>query len=564
MQDGHRILRKLIGMNPVLRQWAVLASTLAVFAVAEAAENQPPSWPKADPAAIANWQAKRFGMFIHFGPVSLSGQEIGWSRGDQTPIEVYDNLYTKFNPTNFNADAWVSDAKAAGMKYIVLTTKHHDGFALWDTKFSDYNIMRTPFHRDIVAELAVGCKKQGMPFGTYYSTCDWWHRDFPLASPGGTVKREPSNLGAYNDYLLNQIHELVTNYGPLFTIWNDVPQMFEGRGAKTIQMVRALQPDITINDRTGDGGDYDTPEQRIGKYQDDRPWETCMTICEQWSWKPDDKMKSLEQCLRTLVLCAGGDGNLLFNVGPMPTGEIEPRQVERLKEMGAWLEKHGESIYGTRGGPWKPNRSLASTRQGNTIYLHILRTKTDVIELPDIARKVVGATLLTGGKVKFVQRDGKLALTVPARQRQPIDTIVKLELDGSAMNFPAQEIPPAIRAEASNTFHKQVDDYGPQFAFDGDLDTRWATDDGTSQTWIACNLGGVKPIRGVRIHEAYAGRVQNYELQYRDGTGWRTFLTGATLNANFEIKFPAVKARELRLNILSAKQGPTIQEIEWF
>jgi alpha-L-fucosidase len=289
-----------------------------------------------------------------------------------------------------------------------------------------------------------------------------------------------------------------------------------------------------------------------------------MTICEQWSWKPDDKMKSLEQCLRALVLCAGGDGNLLFNVGPMPTGEIEPRQVERLKEMGVWLEKNGESIYGTRGGPWKPNRALASTRQGNTIYLHILRAKTDAIELADIGRKVNRATLLAGGKIKFTQRDGKLTLTVPAKQRQPIDTIVKLELDGSAMDLPAQEIPPDIRAEASNVFHKQVDDYGPQFAFDGDLDTRWATDDSTSQTWIACDLGSVKTIRGVRINEAYAGRVQNYELQYRDDTNWKTFLTGATLNASFEITFPTVKAREFRLNILSAKQGPTIHEIEWF
>jgi len=262
MQDGHHFLHQLIRMNPVLKQWAVLASTLVVFALAEAAETQPPSWPKADPAAIANWQAKRFGMFIHFGPVSLSGQEIGWSRGDQTPIEVYDNLYTKFNPTNFNADTWVNVAKAAGMKYIVLTTKHHDGFALWDTKFSDYNIMKTPFHRDLVAELAAACKKQGMPFGTYYSTCDWWHRDFPLTSPGGSVKRETSNLDAYNDYLLNQIRELVTNYGPLLTIWNDVPQMFEGRGAKTIQMIRALQPalaedlhqTVVIENRTGAGG----------------------------------------------------------------------------------------------------------------------------------------------------------------------------------------------------------------------------------------------------------------------------------------------------------------------
>ena len=518
-------------------------------------------WPTAEPAAIARWQAMRFGMFIHFGPVSLTGKEISWSRGDQTPVEVYDNLYKQFNPSNFNADGWVSIAKAAGMTYIVLTAKHHDGFCLWDTKLTDYNIMNTPFHRDIVGELATACKKQGMAFGAYYSTCDWWHPDFPLTSPGGNVKREKSDLDAYNRYLLSQIRELVTNYGPLLTIWNDVPQLFEGRGRETIKLVRSLQPDILINDRTGDGGDYDTPEQRIGKYQDARPWETCMTICEQWSWKPDDQMKSLEQCVGTLVRCAGGDGNLLFNVGPMPTGEIEPRQVQRLKEIGAWLEKNGESIYGTRGGPWKPNRSLASTRRDSTIYLHILQTSCDLIELPDIPRKVVGATLLSGGRLEFKQKDGKLSFSVPISQREPIDTIVKLQVEGSVMALPAQEIPLGFRAEASNTFRNQTSDYGPQLAFDGDPSTRWATDDGTKRAWVAVNLNLPRTVRSVTIREAY-DRVRKFEFQRRDGDDWKTIFAGTTLGSHFHNEFAPVTGREFRLRVQDATDGPTINEIE--
>src|SRR5262249_39545565 len=143
------------------------------------------AWPPADPGALARWQGMRFGMFIHWGPVSLTGKEIGWSRGAATPVDVYDGLYRRFQPTNFDADAWVSVAKAAGMKYVVLTTKHHDGFCLWDTRQTDYNIMNSPLRRDAVKELAAACKRQGLAFGTYYSVCDWHHPAFPLGSPGG-------------------------------------------------------------------------------------------------------------------------------------------------------------------------------------------------------------------------------------------------------------------------------------------------------------------------------------------------------------------------------------------
>ncbi len=522
------------------------------------------AWPKADPAAVARWQDMRFGMFIHWGPVSITGKEIGWSRGgNQTPIEVYDNLYKQFNPTNYNADEWVSVAKAAGMKYIVLTTKHHDGFCLWDTKVTDYNIMNSPFKRDVVKELAAACKKQGIAFGTYYSTCDWYHPDFPLTSPGGKVRREKSDIDSYQRYLLAQIRELITNYGPLITIWNDVPQEFKGRGAATIKMVRELQPDILINDRTGDGGDYSTPEQRVGKYQDDRPWETCMTICRQWAWKPNDDMKSLKQCLQTLVTCAGGDGNLLFNVGPTADGVIEAPQIQRLKEMGAWLSNNGESIYGTRGGPWKPTPNVASTRKGSTVYLHLLREDDGVVELPALPRKVKSATLLGGGKVTFSQADGKLRFSFDKAAIDPIDTIIRVELDGSAMDIPAISLASGIKATASNVFKKMNDAHGPQLAFDNDSHTRWATDGGTKQCWIAADLGKPLTIQRVRIEEAIGERVQKFEFQYRDGAEWKTIFAGQKIGHWFQMKFDQpVKAREFRLNILDATDGPTINDIE--
>lgn len=545
----------------------LIATVLAISSGKSLLAQDSSSWPAADPVVVVRWQNMRFGMFIHWGPVSLTGKEIGWSRGAQTPVEVYDNLYKEFNPTNFNADEWVSIAKAAGMKYIVLTTKHHDGFCLWDTKLTDYNIMNSPFKRDVVKELAEACKKQGIAFGTYYSTCDWYNTNWPTTSPGGNVRRETSDMDAYEKYLQGQISELITNYGPLLTIWNDVPNHkganYGKRGAETIKLVRQLQPDILINNRTGDGGDYDTPEQKIGKYQDDRPWETCMTICRQWAWKPNDDMKSLKQCLQTLVTCAAGDGNLLFNVGPTPDGVIEARQVERLKEMGAWLTKNGESIYGTRGGPWKPTPSVASTRTGSTVYLHLLREDDGVVELPDIARKVKSAALLGGGKVKFKQAGGKLRLELDKVAIDPIDTIIKLELDGSAMDIPAISLASEIKATASNVYQKKQREHGPQQAFDNDAHTRWATDSGTKRSWIAADLGKPLNIQRVRIEEAAGERVQKFEFQYRDGKEWKTAFTGTKIGRWFQQKLdPPVKAREFRLNILDATDGPTITDIE--
>lgn len=544
------------------RLYFLLVVTLAASwnFVVEGADS---SWPKADHAAVARWQDMRFGMFIHWGPVSITGREIGWSRGAQTPIEVYDNLYKQFNPTNYNADEWVRVAKAAGMKYIVLTTKHHDGFCLWDTKQTDYNIMNSPFKRDVVKELAAACKRQGIAFGTYYSTCDWYHPDFPLTSPGGKVRRDKSDIDSYQRFLLAQIRELITEYGPLLTIWNDVPQEFKGRGAATIKLVRELQPDILINNRTGDGGDYDTPEQKIGKYQDDRPWETCMTICRQWAWKPNDDMKSLKQCLQTLVTCAAGDGNLLFNVGPTPDGVIEARQIERLNEMGAWLKKNGESIYGTRGGPWKPTPVMGSTRKGSVIYLHLLREDDGVVELPALPHQVKKARLLGGGKVSVDRNGSSLKLSFDKTKIDPIDTIIHLELDGSAMDIPAINLASDIKATASNVYQSMADAHGPQMAFDNDSHTRWATDTGTKQCWIAADLGKSLTLQRVRIEEAIGDRVQKFEFQYRDGGHWKTIYRGSKIGRWHQQKIDSpVTAREFRLNILDATDGPTIADIE--
>jgi len=526
-------------------------------------------------ARLGWWRAARFGMFIHWGPVSLIGQEISWSRANSNtncpnngpiPVTVYDNLYKKFDPTNFNADEWVGIAKDAGMKYMVLTAKHGDGFLLWNSKVDGYNIGATPFHRDVCAELAEAAHQQGEKIGWYFSEMDW---------------RDPDCRSTNNDRFVKkfqaELRELLSNYGKISVLWFDCdgrPAMWDPPA--TYALVRGLQPQILINNRLEistteqwlhqgqllPNEDFYTPEQRIGAYDDKVPWETCMTIGTQWSWKPDDKIKSADEVIRILAECVGGDGNLLLDVGPMPDGRIEPRQVEVLKQVGDWLDKNGKSIYGTRGGPWKPTKTIASTRTGKIIYLHILRAQSDTIELPDIAGKIKSASLLHGGKVEFAQHDGKLSLTVPATLRDASDTVVKLTLKDSATDLPAIEIPPAFKAVASNVYQNDDSNYGAQQAFDDDAQTRWATDDGTKQAWIAADFLKPQTFSRVHISEAYPNRVQKFEFQYRDGGDWKNIFTGTTLGDNFQKSFDPITAREFRLNILDATEGPTINEIE--
>lgn len=427
------------------RIWTFVLATTCMLCSTWASAQAPASNGKdTDPQRderMGWWREARFGLFVHWGPVSLKGTEIGWSRGGErrgqgsgkgeVPVEVYDNLYKEFNPVKFNADEWVKIAQDAGMKYLVFTTKHHDGFCEFDSKLTDYKITspESPFRRDVVAELAKACHKAELRLGFYYSPPDWHYPDYRTA-----------NHARYIEYMHGQLRELCTNYGKVDIIW------FDGLGGKAkdwdaerlLDMIRTLQPGVIINNRAGLPADHDTPEQVIGGFKMERPWETCMTICQQWAWKPNDTLKTLPECIQTLIRTVGGDGNLLFNVGPMPDGQIEPRQVERLQEMGQWLKQCGESIYGTRGGPYKPGAFGACTRKGNRIYIHVCAWPKggQPLTLPALPRKIVASSLLTGGKVNLRQSNDGLTIAVAPEDRRELDTIVVLEVEGAAVDIP--------------------------------------------------------------------------------------------------------------------------------
>jgi alpha-L-fucosidase len=341
----------------------------------------------------------------------------------------------------------------------------------------------------------------------------------------------------------------------------------------TYALAKKSQPRIIINNRLdlgiGDSdqqiksplADYYTPEQHIGAYDDQRPWETCMTLGTQWSWKPDDRIKSAGEVVSILARTVGGDGNLLLNVGPMPDGRIEPRQAEVLRTVGVWVAKNGESIFHTRGGPWKPTKALASTRKGNSVFLHILHSRDGRVELPELPVKLTAATLLTGGTAEFSRGDGKVVVTVPEAKLDALDTVVRLDFAGSVMALPAVALQAMVKASASNIYRNETQQYGPAEAFDGDPATRWAADSGTREAWIAADFGRPRLIGRIAIRELY-NRVTSFELQYRDGSAWKTIFAAQKIGDNFQRDFAPVTAQEFRLNILDATDGPSIAELE--
>ena len=417
--------------------------SLLIFsaAVETLAESQPqvPDYLQASQKDLQWWRDAKFGLFICWGPVTLTGEEIGWSRAGErrafsgtgtTPVEVYDNLYKQFNPTEFDARQWMKLAKSAGVKYIIFLTKHHDGFCLFDTKQTDYNIMNSPFGRDITKEIAEACHKEGIKLGIYFSAVDWYDPDFFITMAQPTVYAK--SQARFLDRFKGELKELCTNYGNVSILWFDLgwPDLYDS--AKTFKMLRELQPGILINNRLSRPGDFGTPEQTIGGFDNKRPWESCITIGTQWTWKPNDTVKSTKECIQTLVRCVVGDGNLALNVSPTSSGEIEPVPSQRLKEMGAWLKKYGKSIYSTRGGPFILGKVGGSVYRDKRIYLHILEWPGDTLKLPVIKPKIKKVQALTGGDVTWKQTDAGIEISVPKDKRDDIDTIIMLELDGPA------------------------------------------------------------------------------------------------------------------------------------
>ena len=401
--------------------------------------------------ARQEFQDAKFGMFIHWGVYSVLGDGEWVFHNRKLKLDEYNRLPLFFNPQKFDAQAWVALAKAAGMKYITITSRHHDGFAMFDSKVSDWNIVqRTPYARDPLKMLADECHRQAIKLFFYYSQLDWHNPDYYPRGMTAWDNGRPQS-GDWNryldEYMNGQLRELLSNYGPIGGIWFDgmwdKPDA-DWHLARTYALIHQLQPAALIipnHHQTPKPGEdvqtfeRDLPGQNTAGFNtnfvsSDLPLESSDTINDSWGFNiADSKYKTAPELERRLVRAAGNNSNLLLNIGPMPNGEIQQEFVSRLNDVGHWLSKYGDSIYGTRGGPIAPGEWGVTTQKGNKVYVHVLNWAAPLLALPPLQAKAIAANLLLNGTpVEFSQNTDGLILKIPPDNTGESDRVIVLTL----------------------------------------------------------------------------------------------------------------------------------------
>lgn len=538
----------------------------------------------APPKDLKWFQDAKFGIFICWGPCSLKEAEIGWGRRGRrpgwkqqpkqgVPEEEYDNLYKQFNPVDFNADKWVEMIKDSGAKYMIFLTKHHDGFCMFDAKNSDYKITNTPYGKDVAKALADACHKYGIKIFWYYSQPDWHHPDFLT-----------ENHDQYRKYLYEHIRQLLTDYGKIDGVWFDClnTSWRHWNTPALVKMIRELQPGIIVNNRWGWGmpgmknnGDFDTPEQKIGMFKIKRPWETCATMGQGWSWRGGGKLMSADECVLMLVRCVGAGGNLALDCGPQPDGTIYPQAKQNYLAMGKWLKTHGESIYATRAGPYKPGLYGVSTRKNNKIFLHILaeypKNSIPTISLPmnfGDAKPTRVSELTSGKQIPFKIKNGELKLNMREITQNTPDTVIVLDLDSSAMDIPVIDMSPdkllaqLKSVSASSYYNKRMKPQNvvsnKNWTFEAGIHAKyvWVAKPTVKPHWFQLDFKQSEKIAALTIAEP-RGRLntKKFNLQYMADGKWTTFFEGTTIGSNKHIIFKPIETSKIRLNFLEIKKS---------
>lgn len=427
--------------------WRTILGAVAILGIIPwhlAAQPAPqPTAPKESPAQrnerMSWWREARFGMFIHWGIYAVPAQG-EWYMNSGIPRDQYAAYAKQFNPVQFDADQWAQIAHDAGQKYLVITSKHHDGFCMFNTKATDYNVVQaTPWGKDPLKSLSDACRRHGVRFAVYYSIMDW-HTPYQEPAKPDPVHPtyNPTHFGdkdAYKKYMKTQLKELVIQYHPA-VIWFDggwIPGWTGDDGQEIYRYLHTLDRKLIVNNRVGGAGDYDTPEQNIPATGLGRDWETCMTINNNWGFNAGDhNFKSAQELLRNLIDIASKGGNYLLNVGPTAEGVIPAPEVDRLAAMGRWLKTNGQAIYGTTASPFKRLPWGRATRKGNSLYLHVFDWPTDGrLLVPGLKNSVESATLLaTKQKLRAVSGADGVTLMLPAQAPDSISSTILLRLKG--------------------------------------------------------------------------------------------------------------------------------------
>ncbi len=379
------------------------------------------------------WNAARFGMFIHWGLYSILGRHEWAMEMEGIPVPEYESLAKQFKPQPNAARAWAKLARQAGMKYMVMTSKHHEGFCNFDTKLTSYCAPKQGPGRDLLKEFADAARAEGLRVGFYYSLMDWHHPD------GARCAKDEAARRRFVDYTHGLVRELVTSYGQVDILWYDVASPLDAKGwesEKMNKMVFGLQPNIIVNNRNKLGGDFATPEQRIQAEAEGRAWETCMTMNDSWGYhKADDNWKSPKNIVRNLITCAQGGGNYLLNIGPKGDGSIPEESVQILTAVGKWMDKHSEAIYESELCKVTRCRFASFTRKHNTLYIHVFFWPGSTMTIGGLRTKVKSARILTTGQnVKFQQEEFRVQFTgLPDKAPDDLVTVVAVECESEPM-----------------------------------------------------------------------------------------------------------------------------------
>lgn len=562
--------------------------------------------PQQHDARMQWFRDAKFGMFIHWGLYSqLAGEWQGQTIGGGAewiqqylaiPGTQYGPLAKTWNPTKYNAREWVRLMKSAGIRYICITTKHHDGFCLWPTKMNDdWNISITPAGQDLLKPLAEACRAEGVQFCIYHSVMDWHHPDWPNRPAFNDLAKGPPDKARFKTYLYGQLKELFTNYGPIGMVWFDGTwdrQAWTSDDGKALEdYTRSLQPSVILDNRSGylppqrkldvavanaysyiQAGDYISPEGEVPSTGlPGIDWETCQTmqLPNNWGYNRLVGFRPFKDLLHQLIDVTSKGGNMLLNIGPTAEGEILPQARQCLEKFGTWMTVNSEAIHGTTASPF-PALPFAGrcTQKPGKLYLHVFTWPKDGKLLVPVTNRIKKAWLLADpSSVLTVDSNAKgTVVRIPENAPDPIASVVVMEIEGvPAVVAPVVPVSQGKPVTVSGEWPGREKELAKEHANDGNFDTLWAGADAMARDgWVQIDLGAETEVESALVDDHSYNRTRKFEIQAQVGGQWQTLATGTTIGSKKQLTFAPIKARHYRLVIQQATDTPVVNEFQLF